>query len=132
MPLYASVVPMPEGVLKASAANRLSELPDMEKLAAEHVSLIKGRRVRRPIILSGHCFGGLLAFEVAHQLQRTGEQVAAVLMLDTWMMRPPMWWRKKTWLQAHLGKLLKQGPAYLWQKSRRRINLENWRRGLSS
>jgi amino acid adenylation domain-containing protein len=124
LPLYASVVPMPESVLKASVANRRSELPTMEKLAAEHVALIKQRKHKRPIIVGGHCFTGKLAFEVAHQLLQAGEQVEAVLMLDTWMMRPPSWWLKKAWLQAHLGKLLKQGPAYFWKKSRRRINLE--------
>ena len=124
LPLYASVVPLSESALKASAANRISELPTMEKLAAEHAALIRNRPTKRPLVLAGHCFGGRLAFEVAHQLQQAGEQVEAVLMLDTWMAQPSVWWRKMTWLRAHLGKIFKHGPAYFWHKSRRRIYLE--------
>jgi non-ribosomal peptide synthetase component F/thioesterase domain-containing protein/acyl carrier protein len=123
-PLYISVSPLPESALKAAAENRLAELPSMESLAAGHVALIKSRASRRPIILVGHCFGGELAFEVAHQLEKAGERVKTVLMLDSWMARPSYWWKKKTWLSAHFKKILEQGPSYLWRKSRRRINLE--------
>jgi amino acid adenylation domain-containing protein len=122
--LYASVVPLPEVTLKASKEKQSSALPRMEDLAAEHVALIKSRQTTGPVVLAGHCFGGVLAFEVAHQLQDAGIPVAAVLFLDTWMADPPFWWQKKAWLQEHLGKLLQLGPLYLWRKSRRRIKLE--------
>jgi thioesterase domain-containing protein len=96
----------------------------MEDLAATHVTLIKNRHATGPLILAGHCFGGMLAFEVAQQLQAAGIQVEMVLLLDTWMKSPTSWWVKKTWLREHFGKLLQEGPKYLWRKSRRRINLE--------
>jgi thioesterase domain-containing protein len=73
-------------------------------------------------LLVGHCFAGKLAFEVAQQLQATGIKVEAVLMLDTWMTRPTLWLRKTAWLQEHLGKLLRQGPHYLWRKCQQRIS----------
>jgi len=122
--LYASVVPLPESALRAAAKKQFAALPRMEDLAAEHAALIRSHQMTGPLLLAGHCFGGMLAFEVAHQLQRAGQPVEAVLMLDTWMIRPTSWWRKKTWFRAHGRKLLQQGPLYLWQKSRRRINLE--------
>jgi thioesterase domain-containing protein len=93
-------------------------------LATEHVALIQGRRSSGPVILAGHCFGGMLAFEVARRLQESGMQVEAVLLLDTWMAQTTFVWRKKAWLREHFGKLLKQGPLYLWRKGKRRIQLE--------
>jgi thioesterase domain-containing protein/acyl carrier protein len=124
LPLYASVVPLAESALRASAKRQFSALPRMEDLAAEHAALIRSHPTTSPLLLAGHCFGGMLAFEVAHQLQRAGQQVEAVLMLDTWMIRPTSWWRKKTGFRAHFRRLLQQGPIYIWQKSRRRIKRE--------
>jgi amino acid adenylation domain-containing protein len=122
--VFASVVPQSESILKASAKKQYSALPRMEDLAAEHVALIRSRPPAGPVLLAGHCFGGILAFEVAQQLQAAGIQVGAVLLLDTWMANTTFWWEKKAWLREHLGKFFQQGPAYLWHKSRRRIRLE--------
>ncbi len=124
LPMYVSVSPLPESALRASAENRLADLPSIRELAKDHIALIRSRQSRRPIILVGHCFGGELAFEIAHQLKAAGEQIEALLMLDTWMVRPGFWWKKKTWIQAHFKRFLQQGPAYFWRKSRRRIHLE--------
>ena len=123
--IYASVVPMSEQALKTSAEKRIADLPSMSALAADHVALILSHKTKRPIVLAGHCFSGLLAFEVAHQLRQAGKPVEMVMMMDTWMTRSiPWWWRKKTWLQAHWQKFRQQGAGYFWRKSRRRINLE--------
>ncbi|HEY2328632.1 MAG TPA: amino acid adenylation domain-containing protein, partial [Verrucomicrobiae bacterium] len=122
--LCASVVPLPEAALKAAGKKQSSQLPRMEDWAAEHVALIKSRHAAGPVLLAGHCFGGVLAFEVARQLQVAGISVPAVLQLDTWMANPSFWWEKKAWLREHFGKLLKQGPLYLWRKGSRRIGLE--------
>jgi aspartate racemase len=122
--LYASVVPFAESVLRASMDKQFSALPKLEQLAAEHAALIGSQHTTRPLVLAGHCFGGILAFEAAHQLQRAGKHVEAVLLLDTWMTEPMFWWPKKAWLRAHFRNLLKQGPLYLWRKGRRRVRLE--------
>jgi amino acid adenylation domain-containing protein len=119
--IYASMVPLPETAVTASAKKQVSALPSMEDWAAAHVALIRSRPPAGPVLLAGHCFGGVLAFEVARQLQAAGISVVAVLQLDTWMTNPSFWWEKKTWLREHLGKLLKQGPLYLWRKGSRRI-----------
>jgi thioesterase domain-containing protein len=111
-------------MLRASSKKQFSRLPKLDEMAGEHVALIRSRQSSGPVILAGQCFGGKLAFEVAHQLQRAGQKVEAVFLLDTWMTPPTWWWWKKTWLRAHLQKLRQQGPRYLWRKGRRRINLE--------
>ena len=57
-------------------------LPTVEKLAADYVALIRKRVPRGPYHLAGLCFGGLLAFEVAHQLRASGEEVARIAIID--------------------------------------------------
>jgi amino acid adenylation domain-containing protein len=122
--IFASVVPLPEAALRASAKKQFSALPCLEDLAVPHVALIKKRQTAGSLILAGHCFGGMLAFEVARQLRELGIPVKAVLLLDTWMAQTTFSWRKKAWLREHFGKLLHQGLRYLWQKGKRRIMLE--------
>ena len=122
--VFASLVPFPESALRAAVNKQFSALPSMEDLAAYHVSLILSRPANGPLLLAGRCFGGNLAFEVAHQLHRAGRKVEAILMLDTWMEKPDFWWSKKNWLKAHVGKLLKQGSPYLFGKSLHKINFE--------
>jgi amino acid adenylation domain-containing protein len=122
--LYISVSHLPPAALKASAQNRLNDLPTMPELAARHVALIKSRNSGRPIILAGHCFGGNLATEVAAQLMQQGEEVKAILMIDTWMTEPGWWWGIRAWVRAHLKNLLQNGPNYFWHKSQRRVRIE--------
>ena len=122
--LFASVVPLPEPAVKASANQQSAGLPPMEELAAPHAALIQGRPNHGPIVLVGYCMAGMLAFEVAHQLQRAGIQVLAVLMLNTWMKRPTWWWLKHAWLREYFGKLIHQGPLFLWHKSQDKIKKE--------
>ena len=114
----------PETTLRAATQKDFAALPRMEEWAAKHVALIRSRKITGPIRLAGHCFGGMLAFEVARQLQAAGIQVESVLLLDTWMTMPTFWGEKKAWALEHFGKLFKQGPQYLWRKSRRRIDIE--------
>jgi thioesterase domain-containing protein len=120
--LYASVVPLPEPALRASAQKQFSAMPRMEDMAAAHVALIKSCQKTGPIVLVGYCIAGMIAFEVAQQLQTAGIRVEAVLMLNTWMKWPTVWWRKKARLRDFFGKLLQRGPRYLWQKSQQRIS----------
>lgn len=122
--IFASVVPLPESALRASAQKHFSALPCLEELAAEHVALIRQRPPSGPVILAGHCYGGMLGFEVARQLAAAGLPVPGVLLLDTWMAQPTSAWRKKAWLREHFGKLWQQGPLYLWRKGRRRFELK--------
>lgn len=122
VPLYASAVPLSEAALKASAKKQYSALPRMEDMAAEHAAIIKSRQTNGPVLLVGHCFAGMLAFEVAHQLQAANIKVEAVLMLDTWMNRPSLWLQKMAWLREHFEKIRQQGPLYLWRKCQQRMS----------
>jgi amino acid adenylation domain-containing protein len=52
-------------------------------IAAEHVAAIREVQAEGPYYLLGWSFGGFVACEMAHQLERAGETVAFLGMLDT-------------------------------------------------
>ena len=79
---FATTVPIKSSVLAAAVENREADLPTLEELAAPHAALIQRLQPSRPCVLVGHSFNGLLAFEVAHQLQRHGRVVDVIVLLD--------------------------------------------------
>ncbi|MEU0677220.1 amino acid adenylation domain-containing protein [Streptomyces sp. NPDC006172] len=52
-------------------------------LAAAHVAALREVRPHGPYHLAGWSLGGLLAYEMAHQLRAHGEDVASLTLLDT-------------------------------------------------
>jgi oxalate---CoA ligase len=54
----------------------------VEQIASEAVSDIRAVRPQGPYILTGHCFGGVIAFEIARQLRAADEDVPLLLLLD--------------------------------------------------
>ena len=61
--------------------------PDLPGLARRQIGKIRKHQPAGPYWLAGFSFGGLLMLEIAHQLQRLGETVAMVFLLDP--MPPP-------------------------------------------
>lgn len=55
----------------------------VETMAATYVEAVQAMQPTGPYYLGGHSLGGWVAFEMAQQLQRQGEQVALVAILDT-------------------------------------------------
>jgi len=55
----------------------------IEEMAAAYVASIRARQPSGPFLLGGMCAGGLIAFEMARQLQQAGEHVERVFLLDT-------------------------------------------------
>jgi acyl-coenzyme A synthetase/AMP-(fatty) acid ligase/thioesterase domain-containing protein/acyl carrier protein len=55
----------------------------LENLAKQYVREIQRVQPDGPYHLCGNCFGGLIAFEVAQQLRRGGEEVAVLALIDT-------------------------------------------------
>jgi phthiocerol/phenolphthiocerol synthesis type-I polyketide synthase E len=58
-------------------------LTTIEEMAAVYADEIKRTQPSGPYYIVGYCMGGTVAFEVAQQLQRQGETVALLAMLDT-------------------------------------------------
>ena len=61
----------------------------IEAMAAERLPAVRAARPRGPYVLGGHCAGGMVALEIARQLQSEGEEVSCVLMIDTVAPRAP-------------------------------------------
>jgi amino acid adenylation domain-containing protein len=58
--------------------------PSVDAVAARYVAEIRSVQPEGPYTLGGACIGGLIAFEMARQLQGSGEQIAGpVLLFDS-------------------------------------------------
>lgn len=56
----------------------------VEELATSHLQAVRSVQPRGPYVLMGECAGGAVAFEMAQQLIRQRETVAALVLLDSW------------------------------------------------
>jgi aspartate racemase len=94
----------------------------VEELAARNVGIMRGVQPRGPYYLAGFGFGGVLAFEAASQLQRQGERVELLALLDT-AYRPGLTPRALPWLRrwSHHARLAAtHAPTYVVEKFRKR------------
>jgi thioesterase domain-containing protein len=72
----------------------------VEQLAAAVCRSIRAARPHGPYLLGGYCFGGMVAFEAARQLQESGEEIELLVLFDapgpnpSWRRRPARLWRK--------------------------------------
>lgn len=58
-------------------------LTNMEALAAHYVDEIRGVQAKGPYRIGGYNVGGLVAYEMAQQLQAGGAEVSALALIDT-------------------------------------------------
>jgi amino acid adenylation domain-containing protein len=56
---------------------------DVADMARTYIELIREVDPQGPYYLAGWCFGGMIAFEIARQLQEAGEEVALLVMFDS-------------------------------------------------
>ncbi len=96
----------------------------LEDMAAEYVAAVKEIQPRGPYLFGGWSAGGLVALEIAQQLQAQGESILMLALLDTipestddpnWADRPGI----EYGLDLSLEQLSRLGPdeqlPYLWQ-----------------
>jgi thioesterase domain-containing protein len=65
----------------------------IETMAAERVEALQAIQPRGPYRLGGLCNGGVLAFEMARELERRGESVEALLLVDSRALNAPLRYR---------------------------------------
>lgn len=58
------------------------EIISLEQTANNYLQEIRKVQPNGPYLLGGHCYGGVLAFEMAQQLQRQGETVDLLVVID--------------------------------------------------
>jgi thioesterase domain-containing protein len=57
-------------------------LSRIEEIAADHIGMMRALQRRGPYYLMGVCLGGLVAHEMARQLEISGERVGLLVLLD--------------------------------------------------
>ncbi|NES86858.1 MAG: amino acid adenylation domain-containing protein, partial [Moorea sp. SIO2B7] len=88
----------------------------VEDIAAHNIQEIQSVQPQGPYLLGGHSFGGKVALEMALQLQKQGQEVALLAILDTTAPEPgnkmtSLGWNDAMWMVA-ISKLL----GYLFDK----------------
>ncbi|MDO9526791.1 MAG: SDR family NAD(P)-dependent oxidoreductase [Gemmobacter sp.] len=92
--------------------------------AAAYIAEMKQVQPKGPYLVGGFSGGGLIAWEMARQLELAGESVAQVVLLDTPLpMRPELTRMDKALIK--LTELRRKGPGYLreWWQAR-----QDWKR----
>lgn len=107
----------------------------VEALAARYVEDIHAVQPDGPYHLCGFCFGGLVAYEIACQLEAAGDTVGMLLLIDTYHpatfdaedTRGARAVREK--VAARLQRIRAEGPRHLvsWFRERRRYEATRWR-----
>ena len=71
------------GLQHQSEDGKPARYTEVETIAAHYLEEMRTVQLRGPYFLGGYSFGGTIAFEVAQQLKRQGEEVAFLLLLDS-------------------------------------------------
>lgn len=82
-------------------------LPTLEDMAAAHIKAMRAIQSEGPYLLGGWCNGGLVAYEMARQIQAEGQAVDLLVLMDPDPLVYPFRFR---WYRAafnRLGKLLR-------------------------
>ncbi len=81
----------------------------MEQFVAPYVAAIREHAGNSPCILAGYSFGGLMAFEAAHQIGGRAGKVETLILLDAPAQHPKKhelaWWKLRTlWKSSPNGR----------------------------
>ncbi len=77
------------GLRPPGADRRAQPLATVEELAAYYVEEVRRVQPHGPYRLGGFCFSGLVAYEMARQLQAQGETTSTLALIDAYPYRPP-------------------------------------------
>ena len=83
---YHSLLRKWNPALKVSAIRQsdFSVKLTVDELANYYLTLISEAGIKEPYILAGWSFGGIVAFEMARQLESMGRKARALIMIDSW------------------------------------------------
>ncbi|WP_437479732.1 beta-ketoacyl synthase N-terminal-like domain-containing protein [Sorangium sp. So ce1014] len=83
----------------------------IEDMAARYIEAIRAVKPAGPYLLGGWSLGGLVAFEMAHQLVRCGERVALLAMIDGYISIPSSP-ERRLWQLVESARMARPGMAY--------------------
>jgi amino acid adenylation domain-containing protein len=94
-------------------------LESIEMIASAYLKEIRRKQPHGPYYLGGVCIGGVVAYEIAQQLQAAGEEVQLVALIDSYLpgdlqhlhSRPKL----TEYLDWHVGDMLLLPPVARWR-----------------
>jgi non-ribosomal peptide synthetase component F len=92
-------------VLPPQDVRLLPAAPSIEEMATAHLAALRAVRPKGPYVIGGFCIGGLVAYEVAQQIEASGESVEMLLVIDAALEDKVL--RTLRWLAGALGALLR-------------------------
>jgi thioesterase domain-containing protein/acyl carrier protein len=111
------------GLQSIGLAEKQIPLPSIEAMAAHYIAEIQLVQPNGPYLLLGYSFGGIVAFEIAQQLQAQGKQVALLALLDR---KSPLIQKVRPSIaksiQIHLSNLLQLSRKDRWKYIKDRID----------
>jgi non-ribosomal peptide synthetase component F/thioesterase domain-containing protein len=92
-------------VLPPQDIRLLPAAPSIEEMAAAHLAALRAVHPKGPYVIGGFCIGGLLAYELAQQIEASGETVEMLLVIDAAPEDKGL--RALRWLAGALGALFR-------------------------
>jgi amino acid adenylation domain-containing protein len=99
----------------------------IEAMAAYYIDQMRAIQPQGPYLLGGYCFGGIVAFEMARQLESAGEEIAMVALIESMLShgdsadRWRLAWHAVRTLPAWTAAFFNQPPGELRSRMRHRI-----------
>ncbi len=115
------------GLQARGVDGRRSPHETIEEMAEAYLREIRTVQPRGPYLLGGYSGGGVVAFEMARQLESVGEEVALLVFIDTF--RPGI--ADEEGLRGrgvNISRVIDRGPGYIVEWAKRRFEFEKWRR----
>ena len=101
----------------------------MEDIAADCVHALRGFQAQGPYLIAGYSSAGIVAFEIARQLESAGEKVGLLALIDSFSPRAK---RKRSLAQAAAGIFRSVQPRLAQERAYHAIlnwtGLSHWRR----
>lgn len=92
-------------VLPPHDIRALAAVPSIEEMAAAHLAALRAVRPKGPYVIGGFCVGGVVAYELAQQIEASGESVEMLLIIDATAEDKGL--RVLRWLTQTCGALLR-------------------------
>jgi amino acid adenylation domain-containing protein len=111
--------------LTAEDIASLGEAPTLQNIAACHLRKIRATQPEGPYIIGGQCLGGIIAYEIASQMQAAGLGVSALVLLDppnlSYLELHDSVMRKLSYAHYLVKKAARLGPRISFVKLRMRV-----------
>jgi thioesterase domain-containing protein len=105
--------------LQAQGVDGAPPLSTIEQMAELYLPEVLRAQPSGPYLLGGYSGGGIVAYEMAQRLRRTGREVALLALLDTFRagIKP-----LATSMKDHFARLFAEGPGYVQRRAKARLS----------